>query len=151
MTDPFARFAERVADAFATLGFPRMAANVVMALTVSEEGRLTSAQLSERLGISPAAVSGAIKYLTTLGMVVSSTVPGTRRHIYRLPDRPWYAASLVRPSVYSALADLVEREAAMLPESEAGDRAHEMASFLGFLRDRMPTLLTEWEESRGRG
>jgi DNA-binding transcriptional regulator GbsR (MarR family) len=148
MTDPFARFAERVADAFVALGFPRMPANVIMTLMMSEEGRLTSAELTERLGVSAAAISGAVRYLSTVGMVEASTVPGTRRHVYRLPDRQWYTASIVRPSVYSALADLVEREAAMLPPSPAADRGAEMASFLGFLRDRMPGLLAEWQEQQ---
>ena len=49
--------AERTAAAFAAAGFPKMPARTLLALVSSEQGSLTAAELSERLGASAAAVS----------------------------------------------------------------------------------------------
>jgi predicted ArsR family transcriptional regulator len=45
-------------------GFPPMPARVFVALLIAEDGRLSAAELAERLRISPAAVSGAVRLLT---------------------------------------------------------------------------------------
>ena len=41
----------------------RMPARVFAALLASDDGALTSAELGEQLQVSPAAVSGAVRYL----------------------------------------------------------------------------------------
>jgi DNA-binding transcriptional regulator GbsR (MarR family) len=148
--DPFAQFVENTAGELVAQGFPRMPANVIMALTASEEGRLTAGELAERLGVSPAAVSGAVRYLTTVGMVRSSTIPGTRRHVYALPERAWYTASLTRRDVYGHIVQQLRRDIARLPHGAARERIEEMAEFFEFIDRRMPELLVEWEALRGR-
>jgi DNA-binding transcriptional regulator GbsR (MarR family) len=40
--------------------------------------------------VSPAAVSGAVRYLIQVGMVVRGREPGARRDDYRLHDDVWY-------------------------------------------------------------
>jgi len=148
--DAFDRFVERAAGEFAAQGFPRMPANVVMALTASDEGRLTSAELAERLGVSAGAISGAIRYLSTVGMVRSSTIPGTRRHVYMLPERPWYTVSLTRPGLYAHISAVLRSEVERLPPGAAHDRIDEMADFFAFIEARMPRLLDEWNAERAR-
>jgi len=150
--DPFAGFVERTASELAAQGFPRMPANVIMALTASEEGRLTAGELAERLGVSAGAISGAIRYLSTIGMVRSSVVPGTRRHVYALPadDRPWYTVSLTRPGLYGHIVTLLRSEVERLPAGGARDRIAEMADFFAFIDARMPQLLEEWKAQRTR-
>ncbi|NEE30623.1 MarR family transcriptional regulator, partial [Streptomyces sp. SID7982] len=54
------RFVERFAAQLVQAGMTRMPARVFAALLSSERGALTSAELSEQLKISPAAVSGAV-------------------------------------------------------------------------------------------
>jgi hypothetical protein len=52
------RFIEHIAMTFDGLGFPRMAGRVLFVIMCAEEEALTAAQIAERLGVSPAAVSG---------------------------------------------------------------------------------------------
>ena len=132
-------------------GFPAMPARVVMALTASEEGRLTAEELATRLGASPAAISGAVRYLGTLGFVRAGTVPGSRRHVYTLPHTPWYTATLTRPGIYRNLTELLSAAAARMGEdSAARERIEEMVDFFRFFERRMPELLEEWHQQRPR-
>lgn len=138
-----------VARELAHQGFPAMPARVVLALTASEEGRLTAEELATRLSASPAAISGAVRYLGTLGFVRAGTVPGSRRHVYSLPHTPWYTTTLTRPGLYhnliALLAGAAERMAA---GSAARARIEEMADFFRFLEQRLPQLLQEWQATR---
>lgn len=141
--------AETSAAVLTAAGFPKMPARALMALVVSDEGSLTAAELSEVLGASAAAVSGAVRYLQTVGFVHRVSQPGSRRDRYALPDNAWYVASLRQNPVYERLADLADSTAAALPEdSAARSRVGEMASFYRFLMARVPELLDEWEHAR---
>ncbi|HKU11770.1 MAG TPA: MarR family transcriptional regulator [Sinomonas sp.] len=149
MSEPMPAPAETSAAVLAAAGFPKMPARALMALVVSEEGWLTAAELGEVLGASPAAVSGAVRYLQTVGFVHRVSQPGSRRDRYALPDNAWYVASLRQNPVYERLADLADATAAALPEdSGARGRVSEMASFYRFLMSRLPELLDEWEQAR---
>jgi DNA-binding transcriptional regulator GbsR (MarR family) len=144
-----ADFVARSATELAAQGFPAMPARVIMALTASEQGQLTSEQLTDVLSASPAAISGAVRYLGTLGFVRQTTVPGSRRHVYTLPHTPWYTASLTRPGVYRNIIELLGSGAAQLPEdSSARARIEEMADFFRFFERRIPELLDEWHQAR---
>ena len=99
---PSSEFVQHAAGDMVAQGFPRMPAYVLMALTGNDEGRMTAAELSEQLGVSAAAVSTAVGYLTRIGFVRTQTVPGTRRHVYVVPDA-WYTVTLTEPR-YRALA-----------------------------------------------
>ncbi|WP_334172434.1 GbsR/MarR family transcriptional regulator [Sinomonas sp.] len=145
MPDP----AEGSAAVLAAAGFPKMPARALMALVVSPDGALTAAELAYVLGVSPAAVSGAVRYLQTLGFVHRVSQPGSRRDRYALPDNAWYMVTLRQNPVYERLADLADATAAALPEdSAARSRVDEMGRFYRFLMARMPELLDEWEAAR---
>ena len=73
-------------------GVPRMPARVFAALLATDSGRLTAAELAEQLQISPAAVSGAVRYLIRSASSAASASPGSRRDVYRLHDDLWYEA-----------------------------------------------------------
>jgi DNA-binding transcriptional regulator GbsR (MarR family) len=146
--DSFADFTARAATELAANGFPIMPARVIMELTASEEGQLTAGELAERLSASPAAISGAVRYLGTLGFLRASTVPGSRRHVYTLPHTPWYTATLTKPGLYRNIIELLASGAAQMPEnSTARARVEEMADFFRFFERRMPELLEEWHAS----
>lgn len=141
--------AEASAAVMAAAGFPKMPARALMALIVSDEGSLTAAELGEILSASPAAVSGAVRYLQTVGFVHRVSQPGSRRDRYALPENAWYVASLRQNPVYERLADLAGATAEGLPEgSPARSRVEEMRGFYRFLVARMPELLDEWEAAR---
>lgn len=145
--DPFAAFAAAAAAELTAEGFPRMPARVLMELTASDEGRLTSAELSERTGASAAAISGAIRYLTTLGFVRSTTAPGTRKHVYSLPPVAWYTSTLTQ-NRYAHILEVIEQGLPAMPPTAARERIAEMADFFRFLDQRMPELMEEWRASR---
>lgn len=133
-----------LATELAAQGFPRMPARVIMALTVSDEGRLTAAELAEQLDASPAAISGAVRYLQTLGFVRSSTISGTRKHVYALPPIPWYATTLTQPR-YGHIVEVLGLALADLPAGGAHDRLAEMVDFFQFLESEMPRLWARWK------
>jgi DNA-binding transcriptional regulator GbsR (MarR family) len=147
MSEALDRLVEHATDVFAAQGFPRTPAAVLMALMASEDGALEAGELSERLGVSPAAVSGAVRYLVQLRFVRVGVVRGTRRHRYFLVDERWYAGSLQQTDRYAQIAALVE---AGLPDdgSPGSARFAEMAAFFRFLEARMPALFEEWRGSR---
>ena len=146
MTDAVERAGAMLATELAAQGFPRMPARVIMALTVSAEGRLTSAELADLLDASPAAISGAVRYLQTLGFVRASTVSGTRKHVYALPPIPWYATTLTQDR-YGHIVEVLDAAAPDLPEGGSRERVAEMADFFRFLQTEMPRLWARWKET----
>ena len=75
--DPaIARFVERFALTLLETGLPRMPARVFAALLIAPDARLTAAELAERLQVSPAAISGAVRYLVQVRMVASGAGTG---------------------------------------------------------------------------
>src|ERR1700730_19198199 len=83
-TGSLPEFIEKFAAVLSLAGFPAMPARVFVALLVTDAGRLTAAELADLLQISPAAVSGAVRYLGGLGLVDKERVPGSRRACYRV-------------------------------------------------------------------
>jgi DNA-binding transcriptional regulator GbsR (MarR family) len=130
-------------------GFPALPARVIMALTATEEGRMTADEVAARLSVSPAAVSGAVRYLATLGFLRIGSLPGSRRHVYTLPQMPWYTATLARPGIYRNLIDLLTSASGRMEEGSAARlRIEEMVDFFRFFERRMPQLLEEWQRER---
>jgi DNA-binding transcriptional regulator GbsR (MarR family) len=58
------RFIERFSSVFTESGMPRMPSRVFVALLASDAGELTAAELADLLRVSPAAISGAVRYLS---------------------------------------------------------------------------------------
>ncbi len=143
------RFIDRFALVLTEAGFPRMPALVFVALLASDSGRLTSTELSKRLRISPAAVSGAIRYLSQANLAVREREPGSRRDHYRVVDDVFYEVVSHRDQLFArwvvALQDGIE---ALGPDSPAGRRLRETVAFFEFLQKELPTMLTRWREQR---
>ena len=131
-------------------GFPRMPAAVMMAIMVSEEGMLTAEQLAEQLGASAAAISGAVRYLASVGMIYRHRLPGTRHYSYELPAHSWYTASLQKSDLYQLIIRLASHAVPTLGPRGA-ERVQEMADFFAFLDRRMPEVLEEWTQLRAGG
>ncbi|EXU66905.1 MULTISPECIES: MarR family transcriptional regulator [unclassified Streptomyces] len=139
------RFVERFAADLAEAGMQRMAARVFAALLVSDSGALTSAELAERLRISPAAVSGAIRYLSQVDMVVREREPGSRRDRYRLYNEVWYETLTRRDQVVARWESTMRDGAKVLgPGTPAGLRITETADFFEFVQRELPKMLERW-------
>lgn len=145
------RFAEEVAGAFHSQGFPRMPARVLMALTISPTEGLTAAQLREQLGVSPAAISAAVSYAQSVDLIRVRSTPGARQQVYSLARDDWYRAVISRTAFYSSMADLFHTNADALdvPGNEiAHRRVAGMGRFFVFLLDKFPPLIAEWDDMR---
>jgi DNA-binding transcriptional regulator GbsR (MarR family) len=142
-------YIERFAAVLVAAGFPPMPARVFVALLVSEDGRLTAADLAATLRISPAAVSGAVRYLIQVGLVHKERVPGSRRDYYRMPGNMWDDLLRMRDQVMSRWGALVREGIDLVgPDTAAGARMAEQAAFLEFATREMADLLTRWEKYR---
>ncbi|MGD1224688.1 MULTISPECIES: GbsR/MarR family transcriptional regulator [Streptomyces] len=158
MTEPMAgrrdagvvsEFVESFAAQLVEAGMQRMPARVFAALLASDTGALTSAELGEQLQISPAAVSGAVRYLAQQHMVSREREPGSRRERYRVHSDQWYEAITNREAVLKrwqyALRDGVDR---LGPETPAGRRIAETLAFFDFIDGEISQMMDRWRAHR---
>lgn len=149
--DAVRRYVEHLALTLTRLGMQRMASRVFAALNVTDSGRLTAAEIAEMLQVSPAAVSGAVRYLEQVGLVARQREPGERRDYYRLYDSLWYASFVNRDRIIVMWRDVAEEGIDTVgADTPAGERLAEMRDFLAFVIEEMPALLERWERQRGR-
>ena len=151
-THPGVEPAEPAAAMRAAAGMARMPARVMMALVGSPDEGYTAAELADRLGVSAAAVSGAVRYLVSMRLIQRLSRPGDRRDRYDLTDDAWSGMITSNAPLYAALAahmDRIADENTDAPVSVA--RAREIADFLRYLTGRMPQLVDEWRAQRDPG
>ena len=150
--DPLFAYIERFASVLVSAGFPPMPARVFVALLVTDSGRLSAAELAAMLRISPAAVSGAVRYLIQLGLVHKERVPGSRRDYYRMPGNMWDDMIRMRDQVMSRWTALVREGINLVGAgTPAGERMAEQAAFLEFATKELSQILSRWQEYRASG
>jgi DNA-binding transcriptional regulator GbsR (MarR family) len=157
MTDPVARYVERMGSALTDAGLQRLPSRLFAALTVDEDGRMTSAELVEALGVSPASVSTAVRYLSQLGFVHRERERGSRRDVYVVDDDAWLQAMLREEQVYGPMISALDETVGALPQgSRARRRLLLMREFLVFVGEEMEGIAERWltrraELERGLG
>lgn len=145
-------FIEKFAAVLVAAGFPPMPARVFVALLISADGRLSSADLVEQLRISPAAVSGAVRYLTGLHLVHKERVPGSRREYYRMPADIWHQVMTMQTQVLVRWTGLLKEGMDLVGrDTDAGERMADHAAYFEFLTTEMPALFARWEASSRSG
>ena len=148
--DAILRFVERFALMLTEAGWPRMPARVFACLLCEDAGSLTAGGLASRLRVSPAAISGAVRYLIQIGLVTREREPGARTDHYRIDDDAWYEAIMRRNDALvrweEALAEAVEMVGAGGP---AGRRLEESREFFAFLHDEAVGMMERWRQRRG--
>lgn len=148
-SDPLLDYTERFAAVLIAAGFPPMPARVFVALLVNESGRLSAADLADRLQISPAAVSGAVRYLMQIDMAHKVRVPGTRRDYYQMPEDVWHEVLRGRMSVMERWGNLLREGMALLPPGSSGQvRLAEHADFIEFVTKEFPDVVARWDQHR---
>ncbi|HEV7656660.1 MAG TPA: MarR family transcriptional regulator [Mycobacteriales bacterium] len=136
---------EHMALIFTDWGFPRMPSRVLVTLMAADEEALTAADLSERLGVSAAAISGAVRYLIHIGMLQRVPTPNSRRDRYRLPADPWYESASLRDGFMSQIAAASDDGVKALgPGSPGGVRVERMRDFFVFIQAELGGLLEKW-------
>ena len=141
--------AESAAAMIASVGFPRMPGRVLMALIAAPADGYTAAGLGERLGVSAAAVSNAVRYLQSLQVIRRISRPDQRRDHYVIVPDTWYGLLSNNGPIYDRLAQHIDAiGGANHDDAAAVARATEMAEFFRFMSSRMSQLVTEWEQHR---
>lgn len=142
-------YVERFASVLVAAGIPAMAARVLAALHVTDSGRLTAAELAEMLQISPAAVSGAVRYLSGLGLIHKERMPGSRRDYYRMPPNVWVEVVRMQQQVLVRWAKTLSEGVDVVgAHTAAGERMAEYAEFFDFVMSEFPALMARWEAHR---
>ncbi|AZS85980.1 GbsR/MarR family transcriptional regulator [Streptomyces griseoviridis] len=145
------KFVESFAAQLVEAGMPRMPARVFAALLSADAGSLTSAELGEQLRISPAAVSGAVRYLAQAHMVSREREPGSRRERYRVRGDQWYEALTSREPIINRWAvALREGVSSLGPETPAGRRMAETLAFFEFIEGEVAQMMERWRVHRER-
>jgi DNA-binding transcriptional regulator GbsR (MarR family) len=143
------RFIERFALDLEEAGMARMPARMFAAILVDDDGRLTAAELADRLQVSPAAISGAVRYLTQLRMVTRGREPGERRNHYRISSDMWYEVVTRRDEILAHWEqDLQEGIKAVGPDTPAGVRLEENRQYFEFLHSEIPRVMAKWRALR---
>jgi DNA-binding transcriptional regulator GbsR (MarR family) len=141
------QFIQRFASLLADAGMPRMPARIFVALLTADTSRLTAEELAGLLKVSPAAVSGGVRYLIQVGLVSRETEPGSRRHVYVMPDNVWHEVLRVRDGIMMRWADAMRGGAEVLGAgTPAGTRLAESAMYFEFVSQELPLLLDRWED-----
>jgi DNA-binding transcriptional regulator GbsR (MarR family) len=145
------RFVERFAAQLVEAGLPRMPARVFSALLASDSGALTSAELGGQLQVSPAAVSGAVRYLAQVHMLSREREPGSRRERYRVHADQWYQAITNREAIIKRWEDALREGVANLgAETPAGHRLAETLAFFEFIEKDVAEMMERWKSHRAR-
>ncbi|MFJ3335285.1 GbsR/MarR family transcriptional regulator [Streptomyces sp. NPDC086766] len=145
------RFVEHFAAQLVEAGLPRMPGRVFAALLASDTGALTSAELGEQLKVSPAAVSGAVRYLAQVHMVSRERAPGSRRERYRVHGDQWYEALTNREAIIKRWEDALREGVTSLgADTPAGRRLAETLAFFEFVEHEVEAMMERWRVHRER-
>lgn len=149
--DDARRFVEHFALLLTEAGLPRMPARVFACVLAEDSGQLTAAELADRLGVSPAAISGAVRYLTQVGMLVRGREPGVRVDHFRLHDDVWAEMYTNRLAVLSRWEDaLAEGVEVLGKDTPAGRRLEKSREFFEFLQGEVEGIVKRWQKRRAR-
>ncbi|MGH3412263.1 MAG: GbsR/MarR family transcriptional regulator [Marmoricola sp.] len=143
------QFVEDFALALTQLGFNRMPARVFCLVLAAPEESLTARELAERLGVSPAAVSGAVRYLGRINLLRRFRRPGERVDRFGLGDEVWAPVFDAEIAAYGPLCELCARALDRGELSGLGaERVAETVAFLEFMTHEMSGLLERWRQTR---
>jgi DNA-binding transcriptional regulator GbsR (MarR family) len=139
------RSVEQFGAALADAGLPSLPSRVFAALLMDDDGRMTSAELTEVLGVSAAAISGAVRYLGHLQMIRREREPGSRRDVYVVDDDAWHGMMVRRDRLYAPLLKALD---SALGDHRRGDPAYRRirlsAEFLRYVDAELGKLAEGW-------
>lgn len=144
------RAVERVAGLLAESGMPRMAARVFAYALADDADRYTAAELASGLRVSPAAISGAVRYLTDTRLLFKEREPGSRADLYRVHDDDvWGAITAARIPLLAMWEEAAEEAARMIgPDHRGAHRLRESQEFFKFTREETTAMLERWRKRR---
>src|SRR5215204_5264783 len=103
------RFVERMGGALTSAGMARLPSRIFAALLIDEDGRMTAAEIGAALGVSPAAVSGAVRSLGDIGMLRRERERGSCRDIFVVEDDAWHDTLMRADQIYAPMQSALRR------------------------------------------
>lgn len=140
-------FENRLTEVLVLNAFPRMMARVLACLYTTDTGSLTAAELTQRLQVSPASISAAVRNLEEQGLISRERDPRRRRDRYVIDEDVWYRAMIASARTNSLLADTVRDGAEILGKNTpAGARLEDTSHFLERVYDELIRAAEHWRE-----
>lgn len=150
MPDARAEFVEGFALRLSEAGMQRMAGRVFATLMTAPAGGHSAREISEVLGVSAGAVSGATRYLTQAGLVERTRTPGERLDRYDVRGTTWAEAMATETEVIRRLSTWLDKGVeAVADDPAATERLTDTRDFFDFLAAEVPLLVERWHAQRG--
>lgn len=144
------RAVERLGATLEASGVPPMAARVFAYVLAEDREQYTARDLAEGLQVSPAAVSGAMKFLVAAGLVIRERRRGGRGHVFRVIDNDIWTPIMegrvrMLEQFRAAADDAVEL---LAPGSAGRARVEETRDYLAFAATDMARMIDRWHAHR---
>jgi DNA-binding transcriptional regulator GbsR (MarR family) len=139
---------ERFGMLLTEAGMPRMSSRLFAYFVIDGGDGYTAGELGARLRVSPAAVSGAVRYLVQTGLVARDRTPGARADHYRLHSDIWYESTLQRVGMLRRWETTLDETIALVGVDNAPPSLLETRAFLAFLQSEYPDLLERWHRHK---
>ena len=145
------RAVERLGESLESMGIPRMPARVFAFILADDESVYSAADLARGLAVSPAAISGAVRYLTDIHLVVRERNPAGRGDVFRVRDGDiWATIQAARVPLLERIIESVDDAVELLPKGSAGRaRVEETRDYFAFVRDDARRFDERWRAWRG--
>ena len=144
------QYIEDSADLMEEHGLPRMAGRIMGALVICVPPHLSHEELADLLQASKGSISMSTQLLVRLDIVERISLPGHRRHYYRLRKNLWNELLSTRTEHIQKHLKMVDDGLALLESEpiEAKMRLIELQVFSDFVLEALPELADRWERRR---
>lgn len=107
-------------------------------------------QLAAVLQASHGSISMATQMLTRLGMVEKVSVPGERKHFYRIGHNAWSESFVSKLNFLDQMLELANRGLKLLEDApnETRKSLESMRSFFAFFRGELADIDERWKRSQ---
>jgi DNA-binding transcriptional regulator GbsR (MarR family) len=144
------RFVEQFALILVESGMTRMPARVFAYVLADDAERYTARELATGLRVSPAAISGAVRYLIQAGLLIKEREPGSRSDHYRVYDEDiWYTITQQRLPLLKRWEEILSEGVEMLGQARPGGRrVRETLEYVRFTQVEVADLAERWREHK---
>jgi DNA-binding MarR family transcriptional regulator len=150
--DDVEAFVEEAAMFYERLGLSRTQGRVMGWLMSSPEEDADAPRLCEALAVAKSSMSVALSGLERSGLVERFRRRGERRDRYRLAQDVFERAFRAKMAEFEGFRLLAERGLAAVGDDPARrERLELMRDMYGFMADRFPKLLDEWDRVKQEG
>jgi DNA-binding transcriptional regulator GbsR (MarR family) len=144
------QYVEDTADLMEEHGLPRMAGRIIGALLICTPPYMAHEELADQLQASKGSISMSTQLLVRLDIVERISLPGHRRHYYRLRKHLWSELLSTRTEHIQKHLKIVHDGLKLLENepSEAKMRLIELQVFSDFVLEALPEMAERWERRR---